>query len=133
MKKHLFISLMIIAVLLLSACSLGKSKTYTCVMNTEADYLGGKGTLHYEIIATLDSEDKISEIEVHTVYSKEETAKSDFASFQAIHGDNASIDKNVIIVKNAHDPKTLFGSAYSKTVGYTKEEFQNYIGDYTCK
>jgi hypothetical protein len=101
-------------------------KQLICKMNAE-------GSILPEIVATLDSNDKISEIEIHTVYESEERAQSDFESFKSIHGDNASINKNVIIVKNAQDPNTFFGSQYSKTIGYTIDEFQTFLGDYTCE
>jgi hypothetical protein len=101
-------------------------KQIVCKMNSE-------GSVLPEIVATLDSNDKVSEIEIRTVYESEEAAQGDFNSFKAVHGDNASINKNVITVKNVQDENTLFGKQYSQTVGYTKDEFQSFLGNYTCE
>ena len=128
MKKLLFISIMFMSILFLSACGKENTKKVTCKMNSTGDILP-------EIVVTLDSNEKVSESEIHTVYKNEENAKSDFNSFKSIHGDNAVLDKNVIIVKNVHDENTVFGKQFSKTVGYTINEFQDFIGKdtYTCK
>ena len=126
MKNSLIVSVSLLLICLLTACSL-KEKKIVCTMNAQS-------SINVEIIASLDSNDKISLIEIHTIYETEEKAKADFDSFKSIHKDNALLNKNEIIVKNIKDKNTFFGRVYSKTVGYTKEEFQSFIGDlYTCK
>ena len=124
MKKYLSFLLMFLIVFV-TGCGNNK-KQIICKIN-------GEGSILPEIVATLDSNNTISEIEIHMVYEYEEKAQNDFNSFKSIHGDNASINKNVIIVKNVQDANTLFGKQYSKTVGYTKDEFQSFLGNYTCE
>ena len=125
MKKLYLIGVLVISLFLVTGCG-GEEKKVTCTMNAS-------GSIYPEIVATLDSDDKVKEIEIRTIYEDEERAKSDFQSFKSLHGDNAELDKNVIIVKNVQDPNTFFGKQYSNAVGYTKEEFQAFLGSYTCE
>ena len=128
MKKYLFIIIMFMSILFLTACHNVFAKKVTCSMNST-------GSILPEIVVTLDLYEKVSEIEIHTVYESEEKAQSDFNGFTAIHGNNAVLDKNVIIIKNVQDENTPAGKQFSKTVGYTINEFQDFIGKdtYTCK
>ena len=125
MKQNLLICLMFITLLFLTACG-NTTKTITCKMNSS-------GSMLPELVATLDPNNRISEIEIHNVYQDEDSAKKDFNNYITIHGNNAVLDKNVIIIKNAQDENTFSGKQFSKTVGYTVEEFQSFIGNYTCE
>ncbi len=125
MKRFFLIGVMITSLLLITGCG-KEEKKIVCKMNTA-------GSVFAEIVAKMDSNDKVSEIEIRTIYESEENAKNDFESFKLVHGDNAVIDKNVITVKNVHDANTLFGKQYSKTVGFTKEEFQTFLGNFICE
>jgi hypothetical protein len=124
MKKYALL-LLLLLVLTITGCS-SANKKIVCKMNAVV-------TMEQPIVAILDSNNKVAEIEVHTIYDTEEEAQNEFESFKVLHGDNVIIEKNVIIVKNAHDSSTMFGRQLSKGVGYTKEEFQEFLGNYICE
>ncbi len=127
MKKYLLICISLSLSLLLLGCG-NKETKILCSMNGTV-----VGSIDQKVEATLDSNGKVKTIQIITYYQTEEEAKASFDSFKEIHKDNAILDGKNIIVKNAQDPNTLFGRNLNKTVGYTKEEFQEFLGNYTCE
>ena len=126
MRKKVFIIIIMLIIIIITGCQLNNTKKMVCKMN-------GESNIQVEIVVGLNSNNKVSKIEIHSIFESKEEAQKEFNNFKSIHGDNAILNKNVIIVKNVQDYNTYFGKKYSKTVGYTKEEFQSFLGNYTCK
>ena len=71
-------------------------------------------------------------IEMHNIFASNEEASKEFDHFKK-HGDNAVLEGNKIIIKNAHDKDTLAGQLFGDGVGKTKDEFQTFLGYYECE
>lgn len=124
MKKGI-VTVMLLCCLLITACGNNETKM-VCKMNSESN-------MKTEVVAILDSDEKVKEIEIHTIFEDEAAVDEVYGSFQTFHGSNLEREKNVLIIKNAHNPDTFAGQQYSKAVGLTKDEFQSFLGNYTCE
>ncbi len=101
------------------------SKPIVCKYN-------GTENIQIELYATRDSNGKVTTIEMHNIFASNEEASKEFDHFKK-HGDNAVLEDNKIIIKNAHDKDTLAGQLFGDGVGKTKEEFQTFVGYYECE
>ena len=92
----------------------------------------GTENVQIELHATLDSNGKVTTVEMHNIFASDEEASKEFDHFKK-HGDNAVLEGNKIIIKNAHDKDTLAGQLFGDGVGKTKDEFQTFLGYYECE
>jgi predicted component of type VI protein secretion system len=125
MKKGVLVLLFLFSIVL-TGCFGSSEKTYVCTMNSESD-------MNVKIVATLDSNDKVSSIDIQNIFKTEEEAKSNYSDYQKYYKDSVELDGKTIIIKKAEDPSLITSGAYSKFIGLSKDEFKENLPNYTCE